>query len=577
LSSSNIPNHKEVVVRGTTRRHSLLGLILASSACLVVACQQDSRTNGDGVDGGPPGTGQDDSGTLNDDHTDSDGDGISDFHEGQGRRDSDGDGTPDHQDLDSDNDGIPDEQESGDSDVTTAPIDTDGDFIPDYIDSDSDDDGLSDEEEQELGTDPRRADSDGDGATDLVEITAETNPNDEESNPSAEGDFYFLEPYQEEPSPSSDRLSFHTEIRRADVHFVIDTSISMGGPIETLRSSLTDHIVPELAATISDLNLGAGQFDVCPSSPVVEQEMCKGIEMTQTSTDSTDDILAALATYTADCRPVHEPYGQMAWLWATGDTSPWPSLPPRNCGIDNFGAVGYGCVRADALPILVVIGDERYDESYATGYNTCNNGACESCRTFPSPEQVATALSDIGARLVVMGGTANTNKSPEWAEIADATNSRNAAGELMLYPNAGAATVDQAIVEAIVSLVEGTPLDITVRLRDPDDDGVDATRFIDSIRPVIERGDSRHNAVCTYGLTTFDGDGDDTPDGFEDVEPGTRVCFDVIPAVNNHVPPKAVPQMFQLVLEVMGDNATLLDTRTVYFLVPPEVPEPALI
>lgn len=59
--------------------------------------------------------------------------------------DTDGDGTPDYQDVDSDNDGIPDQQEAGAN--PSDPQDTDGDGVPDYRDLDSDNDGQSDQEE----------------------------------------------------------------------------------------------------------------------------------------------------------------------------------------------------------------------------------------------------------------------------------------------------------------------------------------------------------------------------------------------------------------------------------------------
>ena len=106
---------------------------------------------------------------------DRDGDGISDADEAAGlRRDTDGDGVPDFEDLDSDGDGIPDAIEAGDNDMTTPPRDTDDDGLPDFIDVDSDNDRLPDAVEDPDGdgvvdldeTDPLLADSDGDGLSD---------------------------------------------------------------------------------------------------------------------------------------------------------------------------------------------------------------------------------------------------------------------------------------------------------------------------------------------------------------------------------------------------------------------------
>jgi hypothetical protein len=106
---------------------------------------------------------------------DSDGDGISDYHEGDCMVDTDGDGIPDCLDLDSDNDGIPDSVEAGDTDLFTPPRDTDGDGIPDFRDLDSDGDGIPDSVEGIADPDGDGLgnwidlDSDGDGLADAIE------------------------------------------------------------------------------------------------------------------------------------------------------------------------------------------------------------------------------------------------------------------------------------------------------------------------------------------------------------------------------------------------------------------------
>ena len=76
-------------------------------------------------------------------------------------RDTDGDGTPDFQEVDSDNDGIPDASEAGLD--GNNPIDSDGDGTPDYRDTDSDNDGIDDSLEGVV-------DTDGDGIPDYLDI-----------------------------------------------------------------------------------------------------------------------------------------------------------------------------------------------------------------------------------------------------------------------------------------------------------------------------------------------------------------------------------------------------------------------
>jgi len=111
------------------------------------------------------------------DTADSDGDGISDLVEWDD--DVDGDGDPNHLDLDADGDGIPDPEDGtgdpdGDGKLNFLDLDSDGDGLddadegtgdpdgdglPNYLDADSDDDGVSDAMEVACGTDPYDADS----------------------------------------------------------------------------------------------------------------------------------------------------------------------------------------------------------------------------------------------------------------------------------------------------------------------------------------------------------------------------------------------------------------------------------
>ena len=44
-------------------------------------------------------------------------------------------------------------------------------------------------------------------------------------------DFFFVVPYGEDPSPKNDVLTFSTNIKQADVAFLMDTTGSMSGSI----------------------------------------------------------------------------------------------------------------------------------------------------------------------------------------------------------------------------------------------------------------------------------------------------------------------------------------------------------
>ena len=534
----------------------------------------DTGTTRDG------GTGGTDSGIArvdsNVDRTlDGDGDHINDFDEGSGLIDTDRDGIPDSMDLDSDGDGITDANEAGDTDPVTPPVDTDGDGIPDFRDLDSDGDGLSDMAEIAAHTSPTNPDSDGDGVGDLVEVTAHTDPNDPRSNPHASGDFFFLEPYMAPPSPARDTLVFSTNIRRADVFFMIDTSISMQAYIDTIRASLTSRIIPGVVAAIPDVHFGVGQFDICPPAAATHTPgTCRGIEVDQVSTGDTAAVGTALTSLTADCSGVHEPYAQAIVLWASGADARWPSVIAPACA----SGVGLGCMRRDALPILLMIGDEAFTESYNTAGTACSSGGCATCATYPTVTQIITAVNGIAGRVMQLG-PASMRSPTEWGMIATGTGAVDATGAPLIFPAAGSTTVDAAVVTAISTLAASTPLDITAQARDDTTDAINALSFISRLETNTHGGvtDPRDmTQICVGGLPVADlHPVDGVNDTFPNVRPGTPVCFDIVPAMNTTVMPGPDPILVRAYIDVLGDGITVLDTREVFFLIPPEIRGPS--
>lgn len=143
-------------------------LVVLTLGWLLWACS----SNGNG-DGAPDAMANPD---AVDDCHDSDGDRISDTHEGPAGTDTDMDGTPDVMDDDADGDGRLDVDEAGDSDPCTPPADADEDDIPNFRDTDSDGNGILDENEtdadDDLDTIPNvyDIDDDNDGIDDVNEV-----------------------------------------------------------------------------------------------------------------------------------------------------------------------------------------------------------------------------------------------------------------------------------------------------------------------------------------------------------------------------------------------------------------------
>jgi hypothetical protein len=140
-----------------------------------------------------------------------------------------------------------------------------------------------------------------------------------------------------------------------------------------------------------------------------------------------------------------------------------------------------------------------------------------------------------------------------------------------LVSSAPAGSVDAAVVAQIRTLANQTPIDISLVYEDDMSDAVDSwMAFMDHIE-ANEAGDA---ALGCAPRTATDTDADGIRDTFVDATPGEPVCFDIIVKMNVTVMPTDMPQIFQATLRVLGDGITELDSRDIYFLVPPEIVGP---
>ena len=58
--------------------------------------------------------------------------------------------------------------------------------------------------------------------------------------------------------------------------------------------------------------------------------------------------------------------------------------------------------------------------------------------------------------------------------------------------------------------------------------------------------------------------------------PGTPVCWKLVPKSNTTVPASDEPQLYRARVDVYGDGVTILDTRDVFFVVPPVLDGPGV-
>jgi hypothetical protein len=546
--------------------------LLATTFCLLAvfsACT--TGTSSTARDGGPsPGDADPIPGGC-DASQDADGDGIADRAEGT--FDADGDGTPNHLDTDSDGDGIPDAEEHGANPPCARP-DQDGDGVPNWIDTDSDNDGLSDAEERSrYATDPYNRDSDGDGVTDLGEVRGTmTDPNDPTSTIRPE-DFFVVLPYEGERVMRT--LRFGTNIRQADVYFLIDTTGSMEGPIANVRSSLT-RIAGELRRRIRDVQMGVGSHDDFPNGTSPFDFGAYGHppdQVYENHQDITDDLSAvqnALNRLTAEGGgDLPESQVEALYQTATGEGGEWTfasgapryAIPRRRCPAvpDEIGMRrGYPCFRPGSLPIIVLV----TDAAMHNGTDPMRNyvGITPPPHTLP---QAVSALNRIGAR--VIGVAVDGGGRADMEAVSRMTGTIDGSGRPLVYDAAGG-TVSDAIIEAMATLVGGTPQDVTTARENVpgNPDGIDATGFIKSI--VTVEGYASDGRPGPRPGVSYERRDDTT---FYAVVPGTTVEF-AVEFHNDFVPPPVTAQIYRAVIVVIGNGVARLDERQVYIVVPPE-------
>lgn len=404
--------------------------------------------------------------------------------------------------------------------------------------------------------------------SDLVEVVAGTNPLDPDDKPRTHGDFYFEVPYEEDARPTEDTLVFNTALREADIYFALDSSESMAGELANLRAGFLSIVVPGVVARIPDVWFGVGRFEDCGVVASCANP-CRHL------LDVSPDLAAVQAALNSIVDPCggREPYRQVLWLVATGDTSTygsWVDPRPRRCS--DASTIGWPCFRPQAVRIVIQTGDERMNES-------------DGCSPNPTYAAVIDAMNAASMKYIGIASGGSWTLSSGMRIIAQATGSVDATtGEPLVFEIAADGTgLSETVVDAVEQMARTVPIRVDALLQDGEDrpetvPPVDAvTEFVDYVEAngsgaeVLDptTGEIR---TCTR-LETSDGDGDGHPDYFPRDFPGTSVCWDFHIKRNVTVAPlRDVPRVFRVRVEIVGDLYTPLDARDLYFLVKPQVP-----
>ncbi|MFA5625329.1 MAG: hypothetical protein WC966_09810, partial [Bradymonadales bacterium] len=313
--------------------------------------------------------------------------------------------------------------------------DSDSDGIPDFLDFDSDGDGLPDRLEV-LCPDGRLSrytgDVDADGYSDPIEhsfgsmttsigaITMMCDPSvkvtDATTSDGNKVEFYFeFDPHNGKVT-GKDLLTFKPTVNSLDLVFNMDTTGSMAGSVNNIKTNIRDVVIPGVRDAVQDSAFGVCAFDDYPVSGYGGAGDLPLHVYGQVSNDESTvqtNVNKYALHYGADGPESGYPslYAIMtntALKWNGGSVGPWPVPSGR------WGAVGF---RNNSLPVIVHITDTySHDATYQPYSSTYVYNA-------PTSSQVYEMAKNKGVRIITAYQSNNpTINHSQLQEIAEKTN-----------------------------------------------------------------------------------------------------------------------------------------------------------
>lgn len=516
---------------------------------------------------------------------DDDGDGIPNGVEGAD--DIDGDGMPNYLDPDSDGDGILDSEECPSQPCKNS----DSDSMPDFIDKDSDNDGISDKQEINLGTNPYKKDTDGDGDDDLAEIVYKSDPKDPNSKVEA-GLFFVVLPYNA-PDDVTRSLMFSTNFSKVDMGILMDMSGSMEQEELNLKEEIKTKIIEGVPQKIPGLDVATGfvHFQNYQQNYLFQVD-----SLVTTNADAVSAAVSKLGDTWGGVEPMVEAMYQAAkgtGLKATyyqdmslgGFQTNNINLPAANCSAA-MGKIGGLCFREFALPIFIMITDEKFPTIGIRGTASCPEPPSyfkdpEGCFDSTAPghtfDEAINAMNSINAKFIGVdtgfkcdgtvddqGNCDSTYSATDLAKndftkVADQTASLDMNGKAFLYhtENPDGSGLSEQIAEAVKQLTTFIEKDInTSNESDESCNNISATEFIVSAKP--DKADPA-NGYATKDDTTF-----------YKVQPSTQVYFDIHFHNDFCKNTSSEPKIYKARIRVLGEGA-FLSSREVQVIVPPDI------
>ncbi len=390
----------------------------------------------------------------------------------------------------------------------------------------------------------------------------------------------FDVPFELPPTPPKGTIATGlATIKQVDVAIVVDTTGSMSGSIDNLRTNLKSSVIPGIAAAIPSVGLAVVDHKDYPITPHGSDGDFPAL-VRQTVTPDVAKAQAALDGLVASGGG-DGPEAQIPAMWHTlvGGELRWSGgvLPKHFPPAGTVGGVDF---RPGSLRIVVLVTDvDWHDCDYAPGvlsppcFSTLskafveNNARFVDLTTSFGTELQADRLSDETGSSIPPSAFGTACGGACCTGVSGAPRPPTGPGGRcrLNFLHEGGKGVSDSIVRAIQAISIGSTFDVIAQVFDDPSDAVDATKFVKKVR-AMDEGDALKGCAAHAAKDT---DGDGVKDLFVAVPTGTRVCFEVTPQMNTSVKPTAEDQYFQAVLQIMGlPGLVRLDTQTLRFRVP---------
>jgi len=373
------------------------------------------------------------------------------------------------------------------------------------------------------------------------------------------------------PPTDPDPCEIDVQVTTADVYFLMDTTGSMGGEINNLRTGVTSGtyipgcpggIIGAIGCTIPDAWFGVGRHDDYPRGGYGGAGGCGffGCAPADVVYRNVRDIAASPAAAQAGVNSLTaaggsdwpESQSQALWAMATGNAL-GGFVGSRTCP---GGRWGWPCFRDDAIPIVILFTDAPFHNGTIGGYNY-NNGTVGI--TTPNFTQVVSAMNARGMKVISIDSSGNNGEvRQDLRALAFGTSSTDAGGSPFHFNiSTNGSGLSSAVVDAVRELADYSRFDVSaVAYDNPSTPGIDERDFVESISAVswgpgscLSRSGARFNGCL----------------------PGTHTNFAVV-FRNDVVMPGPTPQVFDFFIRVLLNDSTVAFEKPVRIVVPPAIP-----